>query len=897
MQGLLQMKQGSNRRNYWAAGLIAIATASAAQAQVTPQPGETGLPDNVEAKGNDGDIVVTGERYVNRAAIQAKRANPRIADVVSASEVGSLPDFGFGEAMRRIPGISLVQNNQRGEDQFVGIRGLNSAYTLVVRDGIALPSTEVGRRSVSLDVLPSTIASQITVTKSLTPDMDGNAIGGQINYRTPSAFDHDRLFGSIRVDYGDYQNGRRYSNRTPSGKIDALLTTRFGNEDQFGLVVGGSYFRRDSSSTDPTAASYGYYDAAGARLALNSPSIASANAGPLRRDYYVYDNLRDRLGLFGKLEFNNHNGIAATISAAQFTHKNDEDRNDNVLAASGNLTNVTATSGTAQSGTGTVQYDRYFQRRQIRYVTGTLDLQPTERDEINFRASYGVGRFSSANVESIYTGGSASSLFGYDYSYNQSDFPILAPRNAAATDPSRYRQTLYGYGLNRNIEKATTVGLDYGHNMSAQDQGLGFKAGTQFRLLDRNYDHTESYYQPVSTALAPLLSTQIRGNSFSPFIDPAYTMMLVDQNAAEAYFQANKGNYALLAATADNNISGNYGVKENVYSGYFMTTWRGDRLRMTAGLRYELTDFKSSSYTRSAYTTPAQYALAQRSSSYGNLLPSFNASYDVTGNVKLRAAYARAIGRPDYDDLATPATITRTPMGLSVARGNADLKARLADNYDLSFEWYFASDSIFSAALFRKDIANEIFRSVSEDTLDIGGVPTLVTVSQARNLDKARVEGLELGLVVSSLGSLSSPLRGLGFSTNVTLLKTNPTSILMNNGTYRQLNSLLEQADTVFNASLFYSIGRFSAKAAYNYTGRQLAVVGTDFAANDRYLGAANIVDLQASYRVRKNLTFMVTAKNVGNDRPTRYFGPGGAVTRDVIDNGRSFFAGASYKF
>ncbi|KAK0329402.1 hypothetical protein LTR94_036974, partial [Friedmanniomyces endolithicus] len=84
----------------------------------------------------------------------------------------------------------------------------------------------------------------------------------------------------------------------------------------------------------------------------------------------------------------------------------------------------------------------------------------------------------------------------------------------------------------------------------------------------------------------------------------------------------------------------------------------------------------------------------------------------------------------------------------------------------------------------------------------------------------------------------------------------------MNNGTYRQLNSLLEQADTVFNASLFYSIGRFSAKAAYNYTGRQLAVVGTDFAANDRYLGAANIVDLQASYRVRKNLTFMVTAKN-----------------------------------
>lgn len=874
---------------YRSVGLLALGAASVAHAQSSPspEPSETAKAD---------EIVVTGERYANRAAIRAKRENPRIADVVSASEVGSLPDFGFGEAMRRIPGISLVQNNQRGEDQFVGIRGLNSAYTSIVRDGIVLPSTEVGRRSVSLDVLPSTAATQITVTKSLTPDMDGNAIGGQINYQTPSAFDHKDLFGSIRVDYGDYQNGRRYSSHTPSGRIDALITTRFGSDKQFGLVLGGSYFRRDSSSTDPTAASYGYYDpATGARLALSAPNLSTANRAPLRRDYYVYDNLRDRLGAFAKLEFNNHNGVAASISAAQFTHKNKEDRNDNVLAISGNHSNVTATSGTAQSGTGTVQYDRYFQRRQIRYVTGTLDLTPTDRDEINLRASHGIGTFSSANVESIYTSGSASSLFGYDYAYNDQNFPILTARNAAAADPARYRQTLYGYGLNRNKEKATTVGLDYGHNMSGR--GLGIKAGVQARLLDRAYDHSESYYQPVSSAVAPLLSTQVRANSFSPFLDPAYTMLLVDQNVAEAYFQANKANYALTAAAADNNIAGNYGVKENIYAGYAMAAWHGERLRVIAGVRYELTDFESSSLTRSSFVSPATYTPARHSSSYGNVLPSFNASYDLTDTVKVRAAYARAIGRPNYDDLATPATITRTPAGYSVAQGNPDLKARRADNYDLSLEWYFAQDSIFSAALFRKDISNEIFDSVSEDTLDLAGVPTLVSVRQARNLDKSRVEGLELGLTVSTLGAVSPLFKGLGFSTNVTLLKTNPTSIRMNDGSYRQLGSLLEQAKTVFNASLFYSTGRFSAKAAYNYTGRQLSVVGTDFAANDRFLGAANIVDLQASYRLTRNLNFIVTAKNVGNDRPTRYFGPGGAVTRDIIDNGRSFFAGASYKF
>ncbi|MFV3517421.1 TonB-dependent receptor domain-containing protein, partial [Mycobacterium tuberculosis] len=96
--------------------------------------------------------------------------------------------------------------------------------------------------------------------------------------------------------------------------------------------------------------------------------------------------------------------------------------------------------------------------------------------------------------------------------------------------------------------------------------------------------------------------------------------------------------YALTAATADNNIAGNYGVKENIYAGYAMAAWHGDRLRVIAGVRYELTDFESSSLTRSSFVSPATYTPARHSSSYGNVLPSFNASYDLTDTVKVRAA-------------------------------------------------------------------------------------------------------------------------------------------------------------------------------------------------------------------------------------------------------------------
>lgn len=158
-------------------------------------------PASPQTAGDTTEVVVTGHAYQLEKAIEAKKAITVISDSVSADEIGAIPEFGFGEALQRLPGVSFIMNNGRGEAQFATLRGLNPDYNSTTIDGIALPSTEETRRQVSLDVLPSVIASRISYFKTYTADLPGDAIGGVVDLKTHSAFEHDGPFVSGRADY------------------------------------------------------------------------------------------------------------------------------------------------------------------------------------------------------------------------------------------------------------------------------------------------------------------------------------------------------------------------------------------------------------------------------------------------------------------------------------------------------------------------------------------------------------------------------------------------------------------------------------------------------------------------------------------------------------------------
>src|SRR5690606_24938259 len=100
-------------------------------------------------------------------------------------QIGRFPDANIGDALKRIPGIS-VQVDQ-GEARFGAIRGTEPRLNSVTINGERVPSAEAEVRQVQLDLIPADMVAAVEVNKVLTPDMDADAIGASVNIVTRSA--------------------------------------------------------------------------------------------------------------------------------------------------------------------------------------------------------------------------------------------------------------------------------------------------------------------------------------------------------------------------------------------------------------------------------------------------------------------------------------------------------------------------------------------------------------------------------------------------------------------------------------------------------------------------------------------------------------------------------------
>ena len=187
-------------------------------------------------------ITVTGEKYSLEQSIQQKLNSNIISDGISADEIGSIPEFGLGDALRKIPGVSLQINNGRGEDQFLTIRGLNPDYDTTTVDGMALASTEETTRWVSLDVIPSVVVKGVEVDKTWRVDQPSDAVGGIADLHTRSAFDHPGQFFDAHADAAYWEDHEQVHSQLPSGNLDATYSNTFGPSDEFGFLVAAQLF-------------------------------------------------------------------------------------------------------------------------------------------------------------------------------------------------------------------------------------------------------------------------------------------------------------------------------------------------------------------------------------------------------------------------------------------------------------------------------------------------------------------------------------------------------------------------------------------------------------------------------------------------------------------------------
>lgn len=149
-------------------------------------------------------------RDAQARALNQRMSAPNITNVVSADQIGSFPDSNAADTTQRIPGVSISKD--QGEGRYVLVRGAEARLNSMMIDGERMPSPDPNLRQVALDVVPSDLLQSIEVAKALTPDQDGDAIGGSVNLVMKQAPETLRLFGGIGTGYNQMLDSYQQNN-------------------------------------------------------------------------------------------------------------------------------------------------------------------------------------------------------------------------------------------------------------------------------------------------------------------------------------------------------------------------------------------------------------------------------------------------------------------------------------------------------------------------------------------------------------------------------------------------------------------------------------------------------------------------------------------------------------
>ena len=318
-------------------------------------------------------------------------------------------------------------------------------------------------------------------------------------------------------------------------------------------------------------------------------------------------------------------------------------------------------------------------------------------------------------------------------------------------------------------------------------------------------------------------------------------------------------------------LGGNYNTKENVYAGYIMTEQKvSSNFSVLAGLRIENTQISSTGNTVN-YDEDGNYVDYQQTTvenNYTNYLPGVHLKYNFNKNSILRFAYTNTIARPNYIDLVPYKNIIREDEEIEV--GNPDLNPAKSINFDLMGEHYFSNIGIISAGAFYKSISDFAYTYISEAEDNRYGTDTEgYEVKRPENGGDAYVFGIEFAFQ-RKLTFLPGFGKNFNVYLNYTYLTSEADGINNEDGDERTNMTLPNTAPNMFNGSLGYDDGRFTARISANFSDACIDEIGKD-EFNDRYYDEQFFLDLNVGYAITKNLRVYADFINL-TDQPLRYY-------------------------
>ncbi|MCG9730400.1 TonB-dependent receptor [Shewanella sp. Isolate13] len=771
-------------------------------------------------------IEVRGIRASMTASINTKRFSDAVVDAVTAEDIGKFPDSDVGESLGRISGIAV--NRQFGQGQQVAIRGASNQLTSTLLNGHTVASTgwfdqQTTDRSFNYSLLPPEMVGDIEVYKSSQADIAEGGVGGTviINTRKPFDLDANSLFFSHKQDYGtiseeiDPEFSGLYSWKNTQESIGVLLafadaSTRYQRNAiesniGWGEIVPTTFEQQRERSAVNAALQYRPTDSLELGLNIMRLDMQANNANT---------------SLF--LMFPDDKEAAC------------EQWNDAGTCIFYRRDASDSSPGWGQTWIREASMDSNTLDLDFKYETDNYTLEGlvgnTKSDGgTNTTANYGFWLGQPSDFAGTYDAtGEVISIDIANKVFGAEDFNgALAPEAwSLRKQPNSDEETYVKFDITVPVDIGAITAIKTGISWANHDvKQESFEGIVNPEVVAKNASH---YYS----------GTVSSGGGFT-LPKPILDAMLNDAKAAVTHFSSDGQVYK----------SGYGTINEENLALYLMASFSVDRIRGNVGLRYISTDVDSDYYQLNSDGTYAD-DLSRSSSSYSDLLPSFNIAYDVSEDVIIRASASKVISRPNYDDMFAASALSGYADGVPgnevVDRGNIGLNPFKAAQADLGIEWYFAPEGLLSATYFIKDISSFI---TSEQLLDqsIGIIDPdsgedSWTVSTKKNGSGGLIQGVELQLQ-------NGFENGLGYAANYTYADSSAPADYYPD----QVSVFSDSSRHTVNLVGYYEMDEFSARLAYNWRSEYMIRELPGYYGNRQHQ-AYGTVDFSSTYSITEHL-------------------------------------------
>lgn len=807
------------------------------------------LVQNVELSTSNtlSEAVVTGAFFGQRKALQMQKESMGVNNVVSADQVGKFPDSNIGDALKRINGVN-VQYDQ-GEARFGQVRGTAADLTSVTINGNRIPSAEGGTRNVQLDLIPADMIETIELNKVVTSDMDGDAIGGEINLITKNTPNH-------RVLNFNVGSGYSWISQKPLWDLGATLGSRFFNS-RFGLMASASY-QYSPGGSDNTEFEY---------VENDDHSIALKEAQV--RQYYV---TRERQSYSLALDYT-FNPLHKLYFKGMYNRRSDW---ENRYRISYKKLNGNSSKQSVVMQTKAGSSDNKDARLELQQ---TMDF--TLGGEHNFgrlKADW-AGSYSRATEDRPNERYASYQLKGEDFASDFKDVGEKQPYYALqlpTLDDSHWKLselTNSDQSIAENEWKGKiNLTLPLTNGLFGNTLKLGAKYTNKHKTLDKSFFDYEAK-EVLGDDWRKATVGQIREGFMPGNQYPIGSAFISKGTLGKIDFSQYNGTENLEEE------AGNYNIREQITAGYLRFDQKlGKRLEATAGLRVERTDLKTNGFN---VTIPDEGVATIAPTGtykhhYTDLLPSLLLKYKFCTDGNLRASVTKTISRPKYSALIANKCFNTADYTATI--GDPNTKPAKAFNFDLSADYYFKSVGMVSVGMFYKNIKNVNIEWSSNKYLgsDLGLTGELAQeswkVTQNINAYDARVIGVEAAYQ-RDFSFIAPTLKCVGFYATYTY--THSTTRNFNERLNVQKSDNVKVAGSpehTANASLFFEKWGANIRLSYNFASSFIDEMSTSRQL-DRYYDKVNYLDLNASYTWGEKTKFTVYA-NANNllNQPLRYY-------------------------